>query len=99
MKTLDELSIAPFPLGSEELNSEAGIAELDNSAVLKWSDELMETHHLVRNVRKATLDQETLSRMHHTEAKKWSAKEGERARKIEAYHRSMSGQDLSLIHI
>jgi len=93
MKTLDELSIAPSPLGSEELNSEAGIAELDNSAVLKWSDGLMETHHLVRNVRKATLEQETLSRMHHNEAKKWSAKEGERARKIEAYHRSMSGQD------
>ena len=53
----------------------------------------METHHLVRNVRKATLDQKTLSRMHHTEAKKWSTREGGRARKIEAYHRSMSGRD------
>ena len=92
-KTLDELSIAPYPLGSQELYSEAGIAELDNSAVLKWSDGLMETHHLVRNVRKATLDQKTLSRMHHTEAKKWSTREGGRARKIEAYHRSMSGRD------
>ena len=52
----------------------------------------METHHLVRNVRKATLEQETLSRMHHNEAKSGQPKKA-RARKIEAYHRSMSGQD------
>jgi len=92
-KTLDELSIAPSPLEAEEMNSEAGISELDNSAVLKWSGGLMETHHLVRNVRMASFDEETMYSMHRIEAGKWSSKEGDRARKIEAYHRSMSGQD------
>ena len=92
-ETLDELSIAPSPLGADEMNSEVGIAELDNSAVLKWSDGLMETHHLVRNVRRASLDDETMSKMHRIEADKWSKKEGIRARKIEAYHRSMSGHE------
>ena len=53
----------------------------------------METHHLVRNVRRASLDDETMSKMHRIEADKWSKKEGIRARKIEAYHRSMSGHE------
>ena len=36
--TLDELSISPLPLSAEEIFSQDGIVELDDSAVLRWMD-------------------------------------------------------------
>ena len=92
-KTLDELSLAPQPMSVEEMASDVGIPELDDSAMLKWCDGLTELHHLVRNVRRASWDVQTTSGMHKEAAKKWALLEGDRARKIEAHHRSMSGDE------
>ena len=92
-KTLDELSLAPQPMSVEEMASDVGIPELDDSAMLKWRDGLTELHHLVRNVRRASWDVQTTSGMHKEAAKKWALLEGDRARKIEAHHRSMSGDE------
>ena len=92
-KTLDELSLAPQPMSVEEMASDVGIPELDDSAMLKWCDGLTELHHLVRNVRRASWDMQTTSGMHKKAAKKWASLEGDRARKIEAHHRSMSGDE------
>ena len=92
-KTLDELSLAPQPMSVEEMASDVGIPELDDSAMLKWRDGLTELHHLVRNVRRASWDEQTTSGLHKEAAKKWALLEGDRARKIEAHHRSMSGDE------
>jgi len=91
--SLDELSLSPLPLRVEEMASEAGINELDDSAILKWSNGLTEPHHLVRNVRRASWDDQKTSRLHKDAAMTWSLLEGHRARKLEAYHRSMSGKE------
>ena len=56
--TLDELSLSPLPLSVEELFVADGIAELDDSAVLRWMESLVEPHHLIRNVRRATVEEE-----------------------------------------
>ena len=58
-KTLDELSLATQPMSVEEMASDVGIPELDDSAMLKWRDGLTELHHLVRNVRRASWDVQT----------------------------------------
>ncbi len=90
--SLDELSLAPLPLSVEELSSDVGISELEDSAILKWSDGLTEPHHLVRNVRRASWDENTTFRMHKAAARNWSSLNGLRARKLEAHHRSLSGE-------
>ena len=76
-------------MSAEELASDVGIPELDDSAMLKWCVGLTKLHHLVRNVRLASWDMQTTSGMHRS-SKKWASLEGDRARKIEAHHRSMS---------
>ena len=91
--SLDELSLAPLPLRVKEMKFEEGVSELDDSAVLRWSNGLTEPHHLVRNVRRASWDKERTSSMHKSAARTWSSLQGVRARKFEAHHRSMSGEE------
>ena len=92
--TLDELSISPLPLTAEEIFSQDGIVELDDSAVLRWMDGLIEPHHLIRNVRRANFEQETSRLLHAKCAEIWSQREGIRARRIEAHHRLNSGEEI-----
>jgi len=90
--TLDELSLSPLPLSVEELFLADGVAELDDSAVLRWMERLVEPHHLIRNVRRATVEEETAQGLHAKAAEIWSTREGSRARRIEAHHRLNSGE-------
>ena len=92
--TLDELSLSPLPLSVEELFAAEGISELDDSAVLRWMHSLVEPHHLIRNVRRATVDEEIARDLHSKAAEIWSTREGLRARRIEAHHRLNSGDEL-----
>lgn len=92
--TLDELSLSPLPLSTEDLMASEGISELDDSAVLRWMDSQVEPHHLIRNVRRATLDEEITRNLHSKAAEIWSKREGFRARRIEAHHRLNSGNEL-----
>ena len=70
--TLDELSLSPLPLSVEELSVADGIAELDDSAVLRWMQSLVEPHHLIRNVRRATVDEKIARELHTKAAGIWS---------------------------
>ena len=92
--TLDELSLSPLPLSVEELFVADGIAELDDSAVLRWMESLVEPHHLIRNVRRATVEEEIARGLHTKAAEIWSTRVGTRARRIEAHHRLNSGEKL-----
>ncbi len=94
LETLDELSLAPVPLAIAELTEGEGTAELDEAAVLRWMDSLVEPHHLIRNVRRATLEESAAKEIHSRAAGFWSQRDGARARRLEAHHRLNSGEEL-----
>ena len=85
--TLDELCLVPFPLRSEELFENDGIQELDESAILRWTNSMVEPHHLIRNVRRGIWRADELADLHSIGASLWAKREGERALQIEAHHR------------
>ncbi len=91
--SLDELSISPLPLRVEEMVSPDGAEELDDSAILRWSGLEVEPHHLVRNVRRASIPDERASEIHSKMAEAWSSRVGPRARRMEAHHRLGSGTE------
>ena len=61
-----------------------GAEELDDSAILRWAGHLVEPHHLVRNVRRATLEGEGAAIIHAKLAEMWAGRQGPRARRMEA---------------
>jgi hypothetical protein len=87
--SLDELCLAPLPLAVEEL-FEDGTEELDEAAILRWTQAMVEPHHLIRNVRRGAWTDDDLSDLHSEQAARWSSREGTRARRIEAHHRLSS---------
>ncbi len=91
--SLDELSLSPLPLRVEEMLEPDGADELDDSAILRWSGVEVEPHHLVRNVRRASLQGEEVEELHSRIAKMWSSRDGPRARRMEAHHRLESGSE------
>ena len=94
LASLDELSLAPVPLSIAELSQGDGTVELDESAVLRWMDQLVEPHHLIRNVRRATIATDVAQDIHSRGAEFWSQRDGTRARRMEAHHRLNSGEEL-----
>ena len=92
--SLDELSLSPLPLEVEEMLEPAGTEELDESAILRWAGTLVEPHHLVRNVRRASLIDGGAEEIHSKLADMWSKRVGSRARRMEAHHRLESGTNV-----
>ena len=92
--SLDELSLSPLPLEVEEMLEPGGTEELDESAILRWAGTLVEPHHLVRNVRRASLMDGGAEEIHSKLAEMWSKRAGSRARRMEAHHRLESGTDV-----
>ena len=88
--SLDELSISPLALSFDEMVNPDGAEELDDSAILRWSGLEVEPHHLVRNVRRASIPDERASELHSRMVEVWSSRDGPRARRIEAHHRMES---------
>jgi len=93
-KSLDELCISPLPLKISEMSSHTGLSELDDSAILRWSFENVEPHHLIGNVRRASFGDNELSEKHLEMASIWASRKGNRARRIETFHRLSSGEDI-----
>ena len=87
---LDELSITPTPLTIDELSDSDGITELDESAILRWTNNKFEPHHLIRNVRRSLWTENETKNLHNIAAKNWSEREGSRALWMESYHRIKS---------
>ena len=92
--SLDELSLSPLPLEVEEMLEPEGAEELDDSAILRWAGHLVEPHHLVRNVRRATLEGGEAAIIHAKLAEMWAGRQGPRARRMEAHHRLESGSEV-----
>lgn len=94
LETLDELSISPIPLNFDELFFPLGANELDNSAILRWKNSEIEPHHLIRNVRKNDISTKNLKKLNSQMAKKWSTRQGHKAKRIEAHFYLNSGKDI-----
>ena len=92
--SLDELSLSPLPLEVGEMLEPDGTEELDDSAILRWAGQLVEPHHLVRNVRRTTLGGEGAASLHSKLADMWADRKGPRARRIETHHRLESGSEV-----
>ncbi len=74
VSTLDHLILNPSPLPVEDLPNSAMIGALDDHALLRWTvgHEEVEVQHLVRNVRRAMLDDEDLKLLHEAAIKHWN---------------------------
>ena len=94
LETLDELSISPIPLNFEELFFPSGANELDNSAILRWKNSEIEPHHLIRNVRRNDISPQNLNKLNSEMAKKWSKRQGNKAKRIETHFHLNSGKDI-----
>ena len=92
--SLDELSLSPLPLEVEEMLDADGCEYLDDAAILRWTGQHVEPHHLVRNVRRATLDDSRAASLHSRLAEMWAGRQGPRARRMEAHHRLESGSEV-----
>ena len=92
--TLNELSLTPVPLDISEVSDDRGTAELDDAAILRWMSNLVEPHHLIRNVLRASIDEEKTKKIHSQIAEFWAKMEGPRARRIEAHHRLNSDKEV-----
>ena len=90
MSTLDELSLSPTPLEIDEIIESNGTIELDEFAILRWTNEKYEPHHLIRNVRRSLWSESEVKKLHQVAATNWSGKNGDRALWLEAYHRIKS---------
>ena len=82
IKALDELSLLPVPVPCEFLQHEQYLFDLDDHALLRWFENGVELHHLVRNVRSTMLTKQD----HAKAANYWSQLEGDLARLVEMHH-------------
>ncbi|MDP6869606.1 MAG: ATP-binding protein [Candidatus Poseidoniaceae archaeon] len=90
IETLDELAMLPVPVPAEEILHQEHILGLDNHALLRWMDNGVELHHLVRNVRSTMLkDSNYESAIAH-----WASKTGDLARLVELHLIQKSGGDI-----
>ena len=94
LETLDELCLSPIPLSFDELFYPSGANELDNSAILRWKSKDIETHHLIRNVRRNDISLENSHKLNSQMAKKWSTRQGYRAKRMEVHFHLNSGKDI-----
>ena len=70
---LDHIVMVPMPIeASKAFNSDV-VGTLDDYAFLRWSSNLekMEIQHLVRNVRRSVLDDDTKQRLHKAAVNHW----------------------------
>ena len=87
---LDALSAEPRPLKAGFLD-ELDLDSLDEAALLRWPNGLVEIQHLVRNVRRVAWQRP--EEIHLKAVDRWSKIDNPEAHWFEAYHRMMSGED------
>lgn len=90
---LDHIVMVPMPIEASKAFDSDVVGTLDDYAFLRWSSNLekMEIQHLVRNVRRSALDDDTKQRLHKAAVKHWEGlAETEEDQIILLYHRIAS---------
>jgi hypothetical protein len=70
---LDHIVMVPMPIEASKAFDSEVVGTLDDYAFLRWTSNLekMEIQHLVRNVRRSALDDDTKRRLHKAAVKHW----------------------------
>ena len=89
---LDALSAEPRPVNSAHLD-DLNLNPLDDAALLRWPNGLVEVQHLVRNVRRVAWEEPEA--IHLKAIERWRKIDDVDARWFEAYHMLMAGQNPS----
>ena len=89
---LDALSAEPRPVNSTHLD-DLNLNPLDDAALLRWPNGLVEVQHLVRNVRRVAWEEPEA--IHLKAIERWRKIDDVDARWFEAYHMLMAGQNPS----
>ena len=89
---LDALSAEPRPVNSTHLD-DLNLNPLDDAALLRWPNGLVEVQHLVRNVRRVAWEESEA--IHLKAIERWRKIDDVDARWFEAYHMLMAGQNPS----
>ncbi|MEE2759330.1 MAG: hypothetical protein VYA86_05060 [Candidatus Thermoplasmatota archaeon] len=89
-KDLDTLSAEPRTVKPVYLD-DLDLNPLDEAALLRWPNGLVEVQHLVRNVRRVAWEEP--EEIHHKAVERWSQIDDVEARWFEAYHRLMAGEN------
>ena len=89
---LDALSAEPRPVNSAHLD-DLNLNPLDDAALLRWPNGLVEVQHLVRNVRRVAWQEPEA--IHLKAIERWRKIDDVDARWFEAYHMLMAGQNPS----
>ena len=89
---LDALSAEPRPVNSAHLD-DLNLNPLDDAALLRWPNGLVEVQHLVRNVRRVAWQEPEA--IHLKAIERWRKIDDSDARWFEAYHMLMAGQNPS----
>lgn len=91
-EALDALSSEPHPVSAEDAG-DLDLDALDDAALLRWPEGRVEVQHLVRNVLRVSW--EDASAIHAARAVNWATVDGAEARRLEAHHRLLAGEDIS----
>ena len=74
LEALDGMVLFPRPLPAAMVPGASSIDELDERALLRWTEEdvSLEIQHLIRNVRRTMLDENRLTKLHQAAAEHWA---------------------------
>ena len=74
LEAMDGMVLFPRPLSAELVPGASSIGELDERALLRWTDDdtSLEIQHLIRNVRRTMLDEDRLRSLHQAAADHWA---------------------------
>ena len=74
LEAMDGMVLFPRPLPAEMVPGASSIDELDDRALLRWTedDTSLEIQHLIRNVRRTMLDEGRLALLHRAAATHWA---------------------------
>ena len=74
LDAMDGMVLFPRPLPSDVVPGADSIGELDERALLRWSEgeASFEVQHLIRNVRRTMLDEQRLLKLHQAAADHWA---------------------------
>jgi len=93
---LDHIVMVPMPIEARKAFDSEVVGTLDEYAFLRWTANLekMEIQHLVRNVRRSALDEDTKRQLHRSAVEHWNGlAETDEEKVILLYHRIASMDD------
>ena len=93
--------VLPFPVPSERMPNPDHVPLLDEHTLLRWGakNSSMEMQHLIRNVCKSSLDEQSVDELHLQAIHHWQQKDDALAAILEMHHRIQRGEEEVSVHL